>query len=67
MFFYLVCGLFTDIFSTLIRSYPNIPSIGASGAISGVMGAYLLLFPTGRNRTLIVLWIIPVFPKLRVA
>ena len=67
LFFYLVCGLFTDIFSTLIRSYPNIPSIGGSGAIFGVMGAYLMLFPNGRIRTLIVLWIIPVFHKLRAA
>ncbi len=67
LFFYLVCGLFTDIFSTLIRSYPNIPSIGASGAIFGVVGAYLMLSPNGRIRTLFVLWKIPVFPKLRAA
>jgi membrane associated rhomboid family serine protease len=67
LFFYLVCGLFADIFSTLIRPYPDIPSIGASGAIFGVMGAYLMLFPNGRIRTLIILWIIPAFPRLRAA
>ena len=67
LFFYLVCGLFADLLSTLIRPDPSIPSIGASGAIFGVMGAYLMIFPNGRIRTLIILWIIPAFPKLRAA
>ena len=67
LFFYLVCGLFADVLSTLIRPDPSIPSIGASGAIFGVMGAYLMLFPNGRIRTLIVLWIIPTVPRLRAA
>ena len=35
------------------------PSIGASGAISGVLGAYFLLFPTARVITLIPLFILP--------
>jgi membrane associated rhomboid family serine protease len=67
LFFYLTCGVFADIVSTLISSEPAIPSIGASGAIYGVMGAYLLLFPHGRIRTLVVLWLIPIFPRLRAA
>jgi membrane associated rhomboid family serine protease len=67
LFFYLVCGLAADFFSTLIRPDPGVASIGASGAIFGVMGAYLLLFPNGRIRTLIILWIIPAFPRLRAA
>jgi membrane associated rhomboid family serine protease len=47
--FYLLAGMLADVGSVLFN--PSIdwrPSIGASGAISGVLGAYLLLFPTAR-------------------
>ncbi|NUM49121.1 MAG: rhomboid family intramembrane serine protease, partial [Anaerolineales bacterium] len=56
-----------DILSTLVRSFldPNIPGIGASGAIFGIMGAYLVLFPEGRIRTLFVIWVVPLWPKVR--
>ena len=51
-FFYLLCGVIaslTHVFSDyLINENHLIPSLGASGAISGVMGGYLLLFPTRR-------------------
>lgn len=44
--FYLVAGMVAHIASYLLNpTRPDIPSIGASGAISGVMGAYLVLFP----------------------
>jgi len=53
LFFYLLCG----VASGLVHLYTNwdskIPTIGASGAISGVMGAYLLLYPHSRILTLI--------------
>ena len=53
--FYLVCGVLAGlahVFSTVIFAGDNagsllIPSLGASGAISGVLGAYILLFPSG--------------------
>jgi membrane associated rhomboid family serine protease len=46
LIFYLVAGMIAHIASYLLNpSRPDIPSIGASGAISGVMGAYLVLFP----------------------
>lgn len=53
--FYLVCGLAA--FGAQIVSDPNslIPSLGASGAIAGVLGAYLLLFPWNRIRVLLPL------------
>ncbi|HLF91248.1 MAG TPA: rhomboid family intramembrane serine protease, partial [Anaerolineales bacterium] len=44
---------------------PYVPGIGASGAIFGVMGAYLVLFPEGRIRTLILIWIVPTWPRIR--
>ena len=54
LIFYLVCGVLaslTFVYSTVMfGGDPMVPSLGASGAISGVMGAYLLLFP-GRRVT----------------
>lgn len=63
--FYLLCGVGADILSTLARLDSNIPSIGASGAVFGVMGAYLVLFPTGRIRTLVLFFVVPFFPRIR--
>jgi len=49
LLFYLLAGMFADVGSVLFTSSLDTrPSIGASGAIAGVMGAYLLLFPTAR-------------------
>lgn len=54
--FYLLSGLLASlahVFSTFaFGGNPNIPSLGASGAISGVLGAYLILFPKRRVRVL---------------
>jgi len=65
LLFYLTCGLCADLLSTLIHFNDSIPSIGASGAIFGLEGAYLLLFPGSRIRTLIMLGPVPLFPKIR--
>lgn len=60
LFFYLVCGVGSGLFHVLLNWGSKIPTIGASGAISGVMGAYIVLFPRSRILTLvpilIVLW-----------
>ncbi len=55
--FYLVCGLAASFGQYLSDPSSTIPSIGASGAISGVMGAYLIRFPHARITTLIFLFI----------
>lgn len=51
-FFYMVCGVIASlahVFSTyFFGQSPLVPSLGASGAISGVLGGYILLFPTKR-------------------
>lgn len=65
LLFYLSAGAFAAIVYTVARAHSTITSIGASGAIYGVMGAYLILYPGGRIRTLILLGFIPVFPKIR--
>jgi hypothetical protein len=44
--FYLMCGLASGISHLIINWHSNIPTIGASGAIAGVMGAYFILYPT---------------------
>lgn len=64
--FYLLAGVCGD-FMTAVVHGPNylIPGIGASGAIFGIMGAYLLLYPGGRIRTLVFITIIPAWPRIR--
>ncbi|MGH7324046.1 MAG: rhomboid family intramembrane serine protease [Candidatus Rokuibacteriota bacterium] len=51
--FYLLAGLAAAAAQTVINPASSIPMIGASGAVSGVLGAYLLLFPQARVLTLI--------------
>lgn len=61
-FFYILCGILaslTHVFSEYIFGQNHlIPSLGASGAISGVMGGYLLLFPSRRVTVFIVFLLI---------
>lgn len=51
--FYLLCGLVAAVVHVLFNPYSRMPTIGASGAIAGVMGAYLIKFPRARIITLI--------------
>ena len=53
--FYLLCGLAAALTQVLANPDSVVPMVGASGAISGVMGAYILLFPHARVFTLLVL------------
>ena len=53
--FYLLCGLGAACAQILVSPASRVPMVGASGAISGVLGAYLLLFPQARVLTLIPL------------
>jgi len=53
LMFYLICGLGAGVTHILANWGSTIPSIGASGAISGVMGAYIVLFPRSRILTLV--------------
>jgi membrane associated rhomboid family serine protease len=55
LMFYLLCGLAAIFAQALPDPVSPYPIIGASGAISGVLGAYLLLFPRSRVLTLVVL------------
>jgi membrane associated rhomboid family serine protease len=53
--FYLFCGVAAAMSHILTSADSNVPMIGASGAVSGVLGAYLLLFPYARIHTVIFL------------
>lgn len=51
--FYLVCGFAAALAQVILTPDSIIPMLGASGAISGVLGGYMLLFPTRRVRALL--------------
>ena len=53
--FYLVCGVLAALAQIFWNPLSSIPTLGASGAIAGVLGAYLLLFPHARVNTLVFL------------
>lgn len=57
VFFYILCGVLADLSHVFINSQSNIPTVGASGAIAGVMGAYFILYPKSRVLTLIPIFI----------
>jgi membrane associated rhomboid family serine protease len=56
LIFYILCGVAAGLIHLLTNWGSKIPTIGASGAISGVMGAYLLLYPRARITTLILIF-----------
>ena len=58
--FYLSCGVASGLFHVIVNLYSNLPAIGASGAISGVMGAYLVLYPGSRVLTLVFIFLVPI-------
>jgi len=57
LIFYFLCGISAALLQIAIRPGSTAPLVGASGAIAGVLGAYVLLFPTARIQTLIFLFI----------
>jgi membrane associated rhomboid family serine protease len=54
--FYILCGVLATLAHAFVNPMSVVPSIGASGAIAGVLGAYLLLYPSARVTT-----VIPIF------
>ena len=64
LLFYLLCGWASGLFHLFLNWQSPVPTIGASGAIAGVMGAYLILFPHSRILTLIPILFIPYFIEI---
>ena len=50
--FYLICGIAATLVQVAVSQNSSIPNLGASGAIAGVLGAYLVMFPRGEVRVL---------------
>jgi membrane associated rhomboid family serine protease len=62
--FYIIGGVVAGLVQSAIAPDPQIPSIGASGAIAAVLGAYILFYPRARVITLILLVIFPWFIEI---
>ena len=56
--FYLLCGLIAALSHVFMDTGSKVPMVGASGAISGILGAYLVLFPGAKVKTLVFLGIL---------
>ncbi len=67
LFFYLLCGVSSALAHLFFNLGSTMPTIGASGAIAGVMGAYFILYPRSRIVTLIPIVFIPYFVELPAA
>jgi len=62
--FYLLCGLVAGATHVYFNPASDVPVVGASGALSGVLGAYLVLFPLARVLTVIPVFFWPVFVEV---
>jgi membrane associated rhomboid family serine protease len=58
--FYLVCGLAAAAAHIIAQPASPLPTVGASGAISGILGAYLVLYPRVRVRMLFIFFVVPI-------
>jgi membrane associated rhomboid family serine protease len=60
LIFYLLCGIAAAYAQSFVFPSSAIPLVGASGAIAGVLGAYMLMFPTAPVLTLVVFFLVPI-------
>jgi membrane associated rhomboid family serine protease len=60
LIFYLLCGIGSGFIHVLFNLHSSLPAIGASGAISGVMGAYAVLYPRANVVMLFIVFLIPI-------
>ena len=67
LLFYLICGIGASLMHILFNANSFTPVIGASGAVSGVMGAYLLLYPKARVRSLLFIFVLVTFVDIPAA
>jgi membrane associated rhomboid family serine protease len=59
LIFYLICGLAATFSQMAFNMHSEIPNLGASGAIAGVLGAYILMFPKAQVRVLMGRAVVP--------
>jgi membrane associated rhomboid family serine protease len=59
LIFYLLCGVAATFAQVFVSAGSSVPNLGASGAIAGVLGAYIVMFPKGQVRVMMGRGIIP--------
>jgi len=64
LLFYLLCGFASGLTHLFLNWHSQLPTVGASGAIAGVMGAYFLLYPHAKILTFIPIFFIPYFVEI---
>jgi membrane associated rhomboid family serine protease len=64
LLFYLTCGVLAGLTQWFFSQGSEIPSLGASGAIAGIMGAYIIRFPNVSVKTVIPIGIFPLVTKI---
>jgi len=64
LLFYVLCGLISGLAHLALNWHSQAPTIGASGAIAGVMGAYFVLYPAAKILTLIPIFFFPLFLEI---
>jgi membrane associated rhomboid family serine protease len=64
LIFYLLSGVAANVIYFVFDIHSKVPEFGASGAIAGVMGAYLVMFPNARIITLFLILFFPVFIEI---
>jgi rhomboid family protein len=64
LIFYLACGILAGLAHIVVNAGSSVPSIGASGAIAGVLAAYLRLFPHAQVRTLLFIGPLILVPRI---
>ncbi|MFC2150831.1 rhomboid family intramembrane serine protease [Calditrichota bacterium] len=65
LWMYIMAGIIGNLAHSLFTILmPQVPVIGASGAVAGVMGAYVVKYPSAKIRTIFFLWIYPIFFKI---
>ncbi len=60
LLFYLACGIGSGLTHIIFNYHSSLPALGASGAISGVMGAYIILYPRAQVLTLVFIFFLPI-------
>ena len=64
LLFYLLCGFSSGLTHLFLNWHSQLPTVGASGAIAGVMGAYFILYPKSRILTFIPIFFLPYFIEI---
>ncbi len=64
LLFYLTCGIAAGVVHLVTNPTSTVPTVGASGAIAGVMGAYFVLFPDARLIVMVPIFFWPIFLEI---